>query len=83
MSIIIIIIIQDVSLSDTDLLLLPFSVSKGIFRCEILSLSSCAIDTWQCLVHSLIQGVTTIYHQATSLGIIPTNMLSERIVLGI
>lgn len=83
MSVIIIIIIQDVSPSDTDLLLLIFLVSKGIFQCEILSLSSCAVDTWQCLVHSLIQGVTTIYHQATSLAIIPTNTFSERIVLGI
>ena len=50
---------------------------------EILSPSSCTVDTWQCLVHSLIQGVTTIYHQATSLAIIPTNTFSGRIVLGI
>lgn len=64
-------------------LLLNCLVSRGIFQLEILFLFFCAVDTWQCLVHSLIQGVTTIYHQATGLVIIPASTFSERIVLDI
>lgn len=83
MSIIIIIISQGISPSDTDFLLLIFLVSRGNFQWEILFLFFCAADTWQCVVHSLIQGVTTIYHQATGLRIIPASKFSEWIVFGI
>lgn len=83
MSIIIIIIIQGISTSDTDFLLLIFLVSRGNFQWESLFLFFCVADTWQCLVHSLIQGVTTIYHQATGLDIILASKISERIVFGI
>lgn len=91
MSIIIFVIIQDTFPSDTDffflllilLLLLFLFVSRGIFQWEILFLFFCAVDTWQCLVYSLIQGVTTIYPQAIGSVIIPASKFSERIGLGI
>lgn len=45
--------------------------------------SSCAVDTWKCLVHSLICGVSAVYHQAADLSFISTNMIFKKTVLAI
>lgn len=60
-----------------------FLVSRENFQWEILFLFYCAVDTWHCLFHSLIQSVTTIYNQATGFDIIPASKFLEEIVLGI
>lgn len=57
--------------------LLFFFFSRGNFQWEMLFLFFCVVAAWQCLAYSLIQGVLTIYHQASGLGVIPASKFSE------